>query len=572
MSTLEQEITGKLTTLLNIQNLYVSESEGSALLLIVLEGNKKIDSKGLLSKIHQVLQEQPGLLYRIFTQKYVEEQLEIGNLFFIQHCILARCIYSLNSSFHKMIQVLDLKKLIDKTEKLIGDEFQKAVDFSEGANFYMKKERYNKAVFMFHQTIELLFRLAEKMYMGECKITHRISCHIDYIKYFAPDLGLLFHPDQEKEQELLHLLDRAYSDSRYSKDYTISDQELIEIKKKTKLMVDSVKDLFTTSLQTCSLKIDDLAACKNNMANRPEAAGQNRENIRMNGNDLLLGEIINHLKTIIPLHSVFLIGKQSEADSQKVYLPPSHTTATSFNTYTLLVISDAPSPLSSTNLTDTIYNRMQQRCKVYCICYTYMKVKKKVNRGHNFLTRIINDDRLLIYTKDSNIGRLKYNRSLHEKIWKHICTQWETRYQKADYLYTILDCHDIKQNPVAKIGILHFALEQICLGLLYVFWEFKPTQHTLSFLIHLCSHITGLPEYLFARNSYTSHHNYHLLINGHYQMRFKTKSTITNKDAERLYECCGEFIAKANELAIAELERLKDLHFVRKENTRNTLR
>ena len=100
-------------------------------------------------------------------------------------------------------------------------------------------------------------------------------------------------------------------------------------------------------------------------------------------------ELLELLKNSVLLHSVYVLSIFKEKKKQNVYLSPQGTTSKKEIIYTLLIITHKPISKSQGNFMDDLYNKMQQRCKVFAIMYTLSKVKKRLNYGDDFLSKVI---------------------------------------------------------------------------------------------------------------------------------------------------------------------------------------
>ena len=114
---------------------------------------------------------------------------------------------------------------IERTQLYIEKEHQKIHAFIEGYQFYLQKEHLGHAAFMLHQVIELAFRAAEHLMVGEEKRTHRLRTHQDYVAKFSRQLGNLFRTNG-RNSVILQKLDEAYAAIRYEQDFKIKRRQL----------------------------------------------------------------------------------------------------------------------------------------------------------------------------------------------------------------------------------------------------------------------------------------------------------------------------------------------------------
>ena len=167
--------------------------------------------------LNDIFKQHPLCIYRIYEEAYALQQLQEGNIFFLQ------CFQDAYLQFGALnipsISV-DFEEISTTVKAFYKKEYTKALDFQAGAHFNIEKRNYPQAAFMLHQAIELAFRTAELLTMGKEKICHHIANHQTYIQFFVPKLGQLFKTESEIKE--LNLLDAAYREVRYDRDYKIS--------------------------------------------------------------------------------------------------------------------------------------------------------------------------------------------------------------------------------------------------------------------------------------------------------------------------------------------------------------
>ncbi|WP_142785707.1 hypothetical protein [Changchengzhania lutea] len=274
----------------------------------------------------------------------------------------------------------------------------------------------------------------------------------------------------------------------------------------------------------------------------------------------LLKELLELLKELVTLHSVYVLSVLKEKKKQNTYLSPQNVTSRKIVTYTLLIITHKPISKGQGNFMDDLYNKMQQRCKVYTIMYTLSKVKKRLNYGDDFLSQAIFHTSCMYKSDDSLSKFSNYGSHFHPCVYKGIQEVWKGRMERAEYLLTILNTIEPEEDSTSRLAIMHYALEQICMALLYVFWEFKPQHYTLPYLLHLCSHFTRIPQTIFPKETYGLHRMYYMLCNAHHIMRFKVQNEFSDMDTDKAYSRCELFFDEAKTLGEAQLEHLKNLH------------
>jgi hypothetical protein len=71
--------------------------------------------------------------------------------------------------------------------------------------------------------------------------THNLLLLYRYACWFEPSLHELFTLQQLKEESLLHTLQKAYTGSRYTNDYSIKGKQLEMIKEKIEILLSGAR-------------------------------------------------------------------------------------------------------------------------------------------------------------------------------------------------------------------------------------------------------------------------------------------------------------------------------------------
>ncbi|RNL83265.1 HEPN domain-containing protein [Sinomicrobium pectinilyticum] len=257
-------IIDKLTKLLEVQYIYefpitTTGKQKNCVLIIKNHPDKSNDN---LSSVADIFKDYPEYLYRAYPENYTREQLIRGNIFFIQACLPQYLQYHAPDVEHQgLLSDIDLEQLLDGAETYFQEEFSKTIGFKQGAQFYQKKENYPQAVFMLHQAFELAYRTVELFTMGKEKVCHSIANHQQYILPFVPELGQIFSLENDSETKLVKLLDIAYRNVRYGRDYHITPEDIAILQAKLEKVLSIVEQKFysglTNSKEAVETKIKD---------------------------------------------------------------------------------------------------------------------------------------------------------------------------------------------------------------------------------------------------------------------------------------------------------------------------
>ncbi|MDP2693127.1 MAG: HEPN domain-containing protein [bacterium] len=548
------------------------------LTIIVEEGECKPST---FDKAETLLEGQPQLRHRIYTQGYATEQIEAGNLFFIENLLLGSMVYQQPElEFPFMTPALGLSELITTSQLTFEKEMQKIVGFYEGAITHFEKGQYAQCTFAYHQTMELLFRAAENALMGRNKITHRLREHQEYCYGFLPSLASFFDPNDSKEAAALEILDKAYCAARYGKDFEPTGEDIDIVYYKVEQLHVLTSILFYSTWQRCSL----LSYKKNSADEAVEEVESATEETLLTSlekgivpqqtdtkvtetdlvksghyetEDEFLVRVIELLKTKFDLDSVFLISKYEEQQTLEVNLEQDIPLAKTTIIYTLLLVTTEISPLSHSTISDFIAKETEDSCKVYAILYNFDEVFAKRDYGSHFLEFIITQSHWAYYASQKNYGP-NFQVNYHPTMVRNIEKIWENKSSKAAYLLDLLENDGFSPYDfTVTLMIVRLAIEQVCLGMIQVFWEYKPKQYSLPYLLHLCSHFSKAPTAIFHKSTYENQRMYHLICSAKRILRNNKNQQVNLNDSETAI-CIGEeFVRKAREDVSEHLKDLK---------------
>lgn len=271
-------------------------------------------------------------------------------------------------------------------------------------------------------------------------------------------------------------------------------------------------------------------------------------------------ELLGLIKNSIALHSVYVISDYFQENTQVKYLQPASNSTQKPTTYTLLIIVHKFPSKSLGDFMDDLYNKTQKLFRVYAIMYTLSKIRKRLNWGDNFLLKAMLQTRCIHKEDDSLSKFCGQSLFFHPSAYESIQENWKARMGRADYLLSTIRDIQPKEDFCSMLAVMHFALEQTCMGLLFVFWEFKPQHYSLPYLFHLCGHFTELPQTIFPIDTYGSHRMHYMLCNAHQIMRFKTKNEFSYRDSDKALNRCQLFYESAQSLGDTHLDKLQKLH------------
>ncbi len=105
-------------------------------------------------------------------------------------------------------------------------------EFLAGADLYRIRQQNKMSAFMLHQAAEFGLHAILKLSIGLCVNSHNLDKLIRYCSLANNSVTNLFNRNIEYENRLLHLLQRAYIETRYKDTYHINYFDLQDISNK----------------------------------------------------------------------------------------------------------------------------------------------------------------------------------------------------------------------------------------------------------------------------------------------------------------------------------------------------
>ncbi|MEC3966482.1 HEPN domain-containing protein [Flagellimonas halotolerans] len=201
----------------------------------------------------------PDFRIRVYTENQSETGLERGSLYFLEHCCLGKTVFAHPEGENIMdYSTMAYETLMKRATRYHKSELAKVNAFANTANILIKERDYAIATFNMHQAFELSFRFIEQMCIGRSMVTHSIISHINYCKQFFPTLQPFLESSDIKNNELLLLLEHAYSVARYGNEFEITKVETKTIQSQMKEFIQEVEYIFNRHLDQCKEHIEGI--------------------------------------------------------------------------------------------------------------------------------------------------------------------------------------------------------------------------------------------------------------------------------------------------------------------------
>jgi HEPN domain-containing protein len=201
----------------------------------------------------------PDFRIRVYTENQSETGLERGSLYFLEHCCLGETVFARLQGGNIMdYPTMAYETLVKRAIRYHKSELAKVNAFANTADILIKEGDYAIATFNMHQAFELSFRFIEQMCIGTSMVTHSIISHINYCKHFFPALQSFLESSDIQNNELLLLLEHAYSVARYGNEFEITKVQTKTIQSQMKEFIQEVESIFHRHLDQCKDQIEKI--------------------------------------------------------------------------------------------------------------------------------------------------------------------------------------------------------------------------------------------------------------------------------------------------------------------------
>lgn len=250
------KLVSKIVKQVNVNRVYLiigdNESHSQYSFIIIIEDMAKRFKWRVKEILNESLKEYTNYSAHFFTLHYIQNVTSEGNTFFLNHCTTEKLIYyHHNYNEGWLFHNVNLSTFIIKARENFLNQEEKILGFKKGADLFLEEKNYGHAAFMLHQTIEHSFLAAEYFLMGKTFTGHLISDHQTFMGNVHKEFENIFPRENETNTNLLNKLNRAYSDSRYTFNYQIKIEQILEINKRAEVLIQLLKAYVEAEIKRC---------------------------------------------------------------------------------------------------------------------------------------------------------------------------------------------------------------------------------------------------------------------------------------------------------------------------------
>jgi hypothetical protein len=257
-----------------------------------------------------------------------------------------------------------------------------------------------------------------------------------------------------------------------------------------------------------------------------------------------------NLHTLNP-HAIYLISQKSTTSLHtNLLFPQRHYHA--YSHWNLAVISDPLPPNAIADLTESIAQKSHGAATVTIVHYTPSSISTQ-GQHQWFLHQVMTKTNRL-HSNKSKMKALKFtdtptrNPQTLQKFWL------DRKYNAT----SLMEAENAIENPSGgkvQIVLLHAAMEQLCLGLIYVFLGYTPQNYGLGYLLSVCDIFTDVANDIFPRQSAEDQRLLRLLSTNLHSLR-KYGGDASDTDVEVLRALVWRFQEQSAEVVATELDRI----------------
>lgn len=488
----------------------------------------------------------PEIRYRIYGYSYARNELEKGNLYFIKNCHFGKLIYNRSDlTTFSYREERETELLLKKATNLFKEEMNRIHSFTEGIKFYRKRREWAAAAFLVHQRIEWLYRCMENFAMGKSLICHKIESHLLYAHPFIYGTRPIFNVGRRSEGQLLEVVDRAYTESRYHSAFDITKKEIKVLLTRADLLENQVKKIFKLLWEDCyKLLTKENFPCQFSRVeeNAPSDEEENDRNV-------LKKIILQELNTV----KIISFGKRTgfrERQSLKgIYerLSSKH--------YDLLIIAVNSTDLHPIQISQQISDSTEGKITATIVITSIKKAKQTLQSKNAFLYRVL-EEGVQIYS-DSNLPFELPPPSIGpaEQLEKIQRDFFYRQHRASCFLAAAGEVAG--DDDATEISLQYQAVQQICLGSIYVMLGLRPDCLKLEYLLDLCGNFSNAPDDCFPRRSKEDQGLLKKLTNSLNEVRFRTSDRRSLVDVDILFSRSEYFLKEMKLISEKRIEELE---------------
>ncbi len=232
------------------------QSDYDLLMIVKAQGifrQRRLETE-LMNAIHKIDQIHTPCSVIVHDIRYFNTQLEEGQYFFSDIKKEGVVLYDSGSLSLQEAKPLDSEKRYELAKEDFEHWFTDALGFYRVFEFCIKEKSYNLAAFQLHQAAERYYNALLLVFTRYKSKTHDLDVLRRLTNTLDQRLIKVFPLNNADEEHHFKLLRDAYIDARYKKQYTITEQELLWLAERVRLLQQLTETLCKEKMQTFLIK------------------------------------------------------------------------------------------------------------------------------------------------------------------------------------------------------------------------------------------------------------------------------------------------------------------------------
>ncbi len=546
--TLETElgpILKMLTMHFNIEEIYLNRTNDGSVSdqMVILVSNKYVQTLGeIIPQIRSKMKGYPDFAILCFVAFQARERIRQGNLFLFTSCRPQALVYKKEGSDFSVIHNgFDLESCIRLARESWEREKIKVDEFFQGFQFLIEKKYHSCAAFMLHQAMELTYRALEIALVAKEKLTHSIRCHHRLMDSTCPMYKGVFDEENERDIELLHILEKIYRASRYEDSFQVDPATIGLLEQKMESLRKVAKMIFSDIIQKCT---DHNGADQVSLI-----CPDQQKDMQVVPEELFNLERIIELteKSLSGKVDILIFGHRERSMSVQRSISSGYGEGTAvYYDMVLVTVRDQRNAVSS------LEARINQAKgpKVTMLSYTRDQVQGMLDSNSPFMHRVIAMDE-----NPTEVGQGGENWRLHPNLGirtaeenERALRNWKFRWNNSNGFLEAARAMEQMDHLMVKINLYNQSFEQACLGILEIVQGFIPYQYNLRHLLNLCNSFWNFPGELFLRDTPEEKRFFGDLVNAVRDIRYRREFAGEWEDAYRYELRLERFLVKCEAL------------------------
>lgn len=495
-----KDIVLTLTTKYNIDYLFLRENPSvenreNQYEIVILLSNKELRSiVEMDGMITADLLKYTNFYHIIFVSAFVKDRLAQKNVFFSFSCQPNKTLFKNPSSSFELYpgEFIDTIDVVEFERNIEIQNF-KISQFMNGFKICREKRDFTMAAFMLQQVFEFQYRYLEIFMLGKAKNSHNIRSHHRYLKGTTGLLNSIFSESNEHDQQLLSLLNESYCAVRYESTYTLSEQEISMLENKMNALLKFAENLFNDCLNTFQTR-------ENPNQKAEIMTLQQKETQSMEFPEYpFLNEILHKIHNSLNIKEIYLISSRIEqCNHDNMELIAASNLSVD---YVLLLISETDIQEEISSFQNNLNG--SPKYYVHLLGHNKLEIQDELKKNKWFFMHALQTAKPLYKEGAGIMWTLsgESERVVSRKKLERLRSDWEERIDRAE---GFLECADVIgniENLSSKISMYNLALEQIFLGLLEYFYDYRPHKFSLRSLFPLVEGLWKFPLEIFPKNT-----------------------------------------------------------------------